>query len=96
MELFRHIMYHGYHVLLKSLGGLVQAKMGLSTCRIEVEDPYVLLSNLSPMVCQWEGCQTEFVCPDKYYRHVEKHGLESKPTENKELKMKCCWASKCN
>lgn len=93
MELLRHIMCHGYHVLLKALGKLVQMKMKLATCRIEMEDPYNSLPTLSTYICQWNGCHTEYYCPNKFYRHVEKHALETTPLQDEttDLKMRCAW-----
>ncbi|XP_066925037.1 histone H4 transcription factor-like [Clytia hemisphaerica] len=96
-ELLRHVMYHGYHVLLKALGKIVQEKLQLATCRIEMEDPYNMLINATPLLCQWSGCNTEFFCPNKFYRHVDKHGLETHPLpdEKTDLKFECSWEA-CN
>ena len=99
-ELSRHVMYHGYHVLLKALGKLVQESMNLAACRVAMEDQYSMLSIASPFLCQWKDCGAEFFCPDKFYRHVDKHGLDAKPTEDDqdvdgpssaELKFVCTW-----
>lgn len=96
MDLLRHVMYHGYHALLKALGKLVQTNLQLATCRIEMEDPYSMLLNTIMFTCQWDGCLTEYACPNKFYRHVEKHVMESVVTNEGDTvtKMKCSWESK--
>ena len=96
-------MYHGYHTLLKALGKLVQESMNLAVCRIEMEDQYNILSITEPFLCQWVDCTLELFCPNKFYRHVEKHALDTKakesavlpegddgPTSN-DLKFVCTW-----
>ncbi|XP_047142572.1 histone H4 transcription factor isoform X1 [Hydra vulgaris] len=94
MELTRHIMFHGYHSLLRALGKLEQDKMSLNDCLIEQEDQYHMLSCVTtPFLCLWNNCAQEHCCPDKFYRHVEKHVLNSDSIcdENNKYRMQCYW-----
>lgn len=93
-DLVRHIMAHGYHTLLKALGDIVITKLNLSPCTIDVDDQYHMLSCMTgPFVCRWNECNTEYLCPNKYYRHVEKHVSEAPSTYDDKhiLKRQCCW-----
>lgn len=101
LDLIRHIMLHGYHSLLKSIGEIEQNKLNLTECNIEIDDEYHVLSTVNiPFHCDWLQCCEQFVCPNNYYRHVENHILEDLLDENGELqkpaqtKMACRWKGK--
>jgi len=98
LDLIRHIMLHGYHSLLKSIGEIERNKLNLTECNIEIDDEYHVLSTVNiPFHCDWLQCCEQFVCPNNYYRHVENHILEDLLDENGELqkpaqtKMTCRW-----
>ena len=81
----------------------MQENLNLAACRVEMEDQYSILSNVNPFICQWKDCGIEFFCPNKFYRHVDKHGLDTKPPSDEEgqnegdgktstdLKFPCTW-----
>ena len=73
-EFSRHALFHAYHAKLKCLGAFAIILDKLRQCTFDVETSDLLPDLSEPFVCKWEGCETQFLCPDKFYRHVDLHG----------------------
>lgn len=73
-EFSRHVLFHAYHAKLKCLGAFAVISEGLRQCSFDVETSDLLPDVSEAFVCKWEGCDTQFLCPDKFYRHVDLHG----------------------
>ena len=86
-------MFHGYHALLKGLGQLVQTHLNIVPCRIEVDYPYHVLAYLTaPCICSWNNCNIEFICPEKYYQHVQEHICNAaEGVDVKATRLHCQW-----
>ena len=95
VELIRHIMFHGYHLLLKSIGEIEQTKLNLPKCAIPGDGHYALLVLLNgPSRCNWSHCDADFTCPNEFYRHVESHVVEHAlmySDTKSQVKMQCLW-----
>jgi len=93
VDLYRHIMFHGYHAFLKGLGSLVQEELGVPACQIETDDPYHVFSYVvTPFVCRWNMCGAEFICPSEFYSHVSDHiDDEAKDIDVKLMRISCQW-----
>lgn len=91
MDLIRHIMFHGYHALLKGLAELVLSQLNIAPCRIDVDYPYHSLAYVtSPYVCFWGNCKSEFICPGKFYEHVQDHVNKVAEGVNVKMMRICC------
>ena len=95
-------MLHGYHEYLKAIGLFEQEAKQLNPCQIEYEDPFQAISMVSiPFICQWQGCNAEFYCPNKFYRHVEEHAKDGehsrkdKKQKGEKVKADCLWKGEC-
>ena len=73
-EYCRHVLFHAYHTRLKCLGAFAVISEGLRQCSFDVETQNLLPDLSEPFLCRWESCGMQFLCPDKFYRHVDIHG----------------------
>ena len=73
-EFTRHVLFHAYHSKLKCLGAFAIIADKLKQCSFDVETQDLLPDLSDPFLCKFESCGMEFVCPDKFYRHVDRHG----------------------
>ena len=64
VEMIRHVMFHGYHALLRGLGQHLLNEEGLQGCRISNDDPYHIFTFIvAPFICRWNSCGAQFLCP---------------------------------
>lgn len=73
-EFCRHVLFHAYHSKLKCLGAFAVISEGMRQCSFEVENQNLLPDVSETFICKWESCGMQFLCPDKFYRHVDMHG----------------------
>lgn len=72
-EFSRHVMFHSYHAKLKCLGAFAVISDGMQQCSFDVDTQNLLPDVSEPFMCRWESCSIQFLCPDKFYRHVDMH-----------------------
>lgn len=94
-EFLGHVLFHGYHSLLKELGLKTEREAKLSPCTLDTQARNLVPELPGTFCCNWDKCKIVTYCPKYYYRHVDGHTLAMvKPDSNGFIP--CKWEGNCS
>lgn len=88
-ELFRHVLFHAYHVKVKCVGTIILRRAGLE-CKLDTTGRNLLPELPDKFLCSWKDCQDTFDDPNSFYHHVNEH-VEMYPKGNPRGGLTCLW-----
>ncbi|XP_051933468.1 histone H4 transcription factor [Hippocampus zosterae] len=94
-ELEAHAYFHNYHAKLKYAGSqLLQSRPDLPACSQAVHSNNQLPDGSNRHICQWENCDSSFLNPEWFYRHVDNHieSAEQQSLSSQQQALLCRWS----
>lgn len=93
--LIRHVLYHGYHTHLKTLGEqLLEKKDPLPPCMNDSVRRNLIPATDSIYVCMWRKCKYKLDAVHEYFDHARNHCIHELATHkvrNRNMTVQCKW-----